>query len=248
MQIEVNQIKTHYLQMGDGQPLIILHGWGSRAERWIALAEILSQRGLRVIIPDLPGFGESETPSNAWTSEDYLRWFAEFIRLLKINEFYLLGYSFGGALSFKIALRYPQQIKKLFLICPALIRKKSFFKKIVNKVAKVFKKFSFLPGYSFLKKVFYFLFIPKTDYLSANGIMKKIYLNIISDDQSFKLSLLKVPTVIIWGAKDKVVPLKDAYFINKKIENSKLIIIPHADHLIYRTLSDKVAEKIIENL
>jgi len=57
--------------------------------------------------------------------------------------------------------------------------------------------------------------------------------------------LVKVPTMIIWGEKDDVVPLKNAYLINRKIKNSQLVIIPKGDHYLEQKLPEKLSEIIL---
>jgi pimeloyl-ACP methyl ester carboxylesterase len=61
------------------------------------------------------------------------------------------------------------------------------------------------------------------------------------------LPFIKVPTVIIWGDKDEFTPLEDAYFINKQIKNSKLVIIPGAGHDLNRKQPEVLVEKVLEN-
>jgi pimeloyl-ACP methyl ester carboxylesterase len=255
MEININGIKTNYLSFpadeagrGEGKPFLILHGWNSASDRWITEAEIIAKKGFKVIVPDLPGFGESEKLVRPWRINDYVNWFEEFIEELKINDFYLLGYSFGGAVASKITLKYPQRVQKLFLVASAVIRKKTTQKGFSEKIAKFIKFFNFLPFYNFFRKVVYRFIIRKSDYVYAEGIMKETYLNIISDDISYKLSYINVPTIIIWGDKDESVPIEDAKTINSKIKSSKLVIIPEADHLMHKKIPEILAEKIVENL
>jgi len=256
MEIIVNGVKTNYLSYGEGKPLLILHGWGSCSDRWIKEAEIISatlrpgsgQEGFKVIVPDLPGFGASDKLSGPWRTNDYIKWFEEFIKQLGIENFYLLGYSFGGALAVKMAVKYPQRVEKLFLVSAAIIREKTAKKDVAKKVSKVVKIFKFVPFYKFFRKAVYKFIIRKSDYVYTEGVMKETYLNVISDDVSFNLPFIKVPTVIIWGDKDQSTPVEDAYTAKKKIKNSKLVIIPGADHLMHKQLPELLAEKILENL
>ena len=234
--------------MGEGIPFLILHGWGSASDRWTKEAEIISKKGFKVIIPDLPGFGQSDKLIRPWTVNDYAKWFEGFIESLEIQNFYLLGYSFGGALASKIAVKYSQRVQKLFLVASAVIRKKTTQKNFLAGFSKFIKIFYFLPCYSFFRKAIYKFIFRRSDYVYTEGIMKETYLNVISDDISFHLSFIKVPTVIIWGDKDQSVPIDDAHVINEKIKNSKLIIIPGADHLMHRKIPEILAEKISENL
>jgi len=248
MEILVNDVKTNYISMGKGTPFIILHGWGSCSDRWIKEAEIISEKGFQVIVPDLPGFAESGKLSMPWTVNDYVSWFEEFTRLLEIQDFYLLGYSFGGALAAKVAVKYPQRVLKLFLVASAIIRKKTTKKGFLAKISKFIKLFYFVPYYAFFRKAVYKFIIRKSDYVYTEGIMKQTYLNALSDDLSHHLSFIRVPTVIIWGDKDQSVPIEDAHVINAKIKNSELIIIEGADHLMHKTMPDILAEKVLSSL
>lgn len=245
MEADINGVKTNYLSFGKGVPFIILHGWNSGSDRWVKEAEIISEKGFQVIVPDLPGFGKSDKLDRPWRVNDYLKWFEEFTQELKVQEFYLLGYSFGGALAAKIAVKYPQRVQKLFLVASAVIRRSNAKKNFSGKISKLIKIFYFLPFYPFFRKAIYKFIIRKSDYIYTEGVMKETYLNAISDDVSYKLSFIKVPTVIIWGDKDRSVPLSDAHIINSRIKNSKLIIIPGADHLVHRRMPELLAEKVL---
>jgi pimeloyl-ACP methyl ester carboxylesterase len=159
-----------------------------------------------------------------------------------------MGYSFGGALASKITVKYPQRVERLFLAAAAVIRKKTTKKSFSEKISKIVKLFYFLPYYSFFRKAVYKFIIRKSDYVYTEGIMKQTYLNIIADDISFNLPFIRVPTIIIWGDKDQSVPIEDAHLINEKIKNSKLVIIPGADHLMHKQLPEVLAEKVLENI
>jgi pimeloyl-ACP methyl ester carboxylesterase len=248
MEVNINGVKTNYLSFGNGKPFIILHGWGSASDRWVIEAEKIAEKGYRVIVPDLPGFGESDKLDTPWRVNDYLKWFEDFLNELKIENFYLLGYSFGGAVAAKVAIKYPQRVEKLFLVASAVIRHKTAQKEASAGVAKFVKIFQFLPFYPLFRKAVYKFIVRKSDYVYTEGVMKETYLNVISDDVSYKLGFIKVPTVIIWGDKDQSVPIEDARVINERIKNSKLIIVPGADHLMHKRLPEVLAEKIIENL
>lgn len=253
MEILINKVKTNYQVFGKGKPFLILHGWGSASDRWIKEAEIISEKGLahegfKVIIPDLPGFGLSDKLERPWTVNDYVKWFEEFTKTINVETFHLLGYSFGGALAAKIAVKYPQRVQKLFLVAAAIVRKKTTQKNLYAKIAKFIKLFYFFPYYRLFRKAVYKFIIKKSDYVYTEGIMKETYLNVISDDISFHLSFIKIPVVIIWGDKDQSVPIENAHFINEKIKKSKLVVIPNADHLMHKQIPEILAEKIIENL
>ena len=250
----ISGIKTSYEVFGEGKPFLILHGWGSNCERWAPVAEQISQGApggsgpFKVVIVDLPGFGKSDALPMPWDTNKYINWIEQFIKEMGLRDFYLLGHSFGGALASKIAVKHAQDVKKIFLVSAACVRRKTAQKNFSRRIAKVVKIFHFLPYYSFFRKAVYKFIIRKSDYVYVEGIMKQTYLNVIGEDLSFHLPFIKVPTVIIWGNKDESTPIDDAHLIAKKIKNSKLVVIDGAGHDLNRKQPEILAEKVLENV
>lgn len=247
--ILVKNLKANYKTFGQGRPFLILHGWRSSSDRWQEVAELLAKNNFTVIIPDLPGFGSSQEPSTPWSTDDYVEWIKEFSDAIDElrGDFYLLGHSFGGTLSAKFAMRYTQRVKKLFLFAASCVRITTPSKKIMYNFSRIVKIFYFFPYYESLRKYFYKFFIRKSDYPYVSGIMKEIYLKIVSEDLSQKLSFLRVPTVILWGNNDDLTPIEHAHIINKKIQNSKLVVIPGAKHNLHIHSPEVLVGKILEN-
>ncbi len=250
----VKNINTTVKIFGGGKPFLILHGWGSNSERWENVAQLVSQKGFKVIVPNLPGFGRADPLPVPWDTNKYIDWIEQFIKSCPelAEGFYLLGHSFGGALASKLAIKHAQEIKKLFLVSAACVRKKTgskgYLKSFSTKVSKLIKLFYFLPFYSYFRKAVYKFIIKKSDYLYVEGVMKETYLNVVAEDLSFHLPFIKIPTIIIWGEKDELTPLKDGYFINKQIKNSKLVVISGAGHDLNRKQSEILADNILNNL
>ena len=235
----IKGLKINYKTLGEGKPLLILHGWGSSSEKWQKIGELLVQKGMRVIIPDLPGFGKSEEPQKAWNLDDYCDFVEEFIKILNLDKFYLLGHSFGGSLAVKFSLQHPEKVAKLFLVSAACVRKKSLKNKLFKFISRFFKIKPL-----FLRKFFY----RKSDYLSVRGVMKETYLKVIEEDLSDVLEKVKIPTMIIWGAKDKITPIKQAKLIKIKIRNSELKIIPNIGHSPHLEAPEKLGDLVSQEL
>jgi len=239
--IFIDNLEINYKVAGEGEKtLLILHGWGSKSDYWQKVGNLLVKKGIKVVIPDLPGFGKSNKPPLYWSLNDYCIFVEHFADQLKLEKFCLLGHSFGGALASKCALKFPEKINKLFLVSAALIRRRTVRKKIIFLVSKIFKIFGYIP---ILKKAFY-KFIVKSDYPGTKGFMRKTYLNVIKEDLSDSIENIKTPTVLIWGQNDEITPLKQGELIKSKIKGSKLIIIPQGTHDLERKFPEALANKI----
>lgn len=207
----------------------------------------MEKKGIKVFLPDLPGFGENSLLSRPWTIKDYVIWVKDFVEKNHLDRFFLLGHSFGGNIAVNYVLGFPEGVEKLILVSPALIRIKDKKKEIFVKFAKLFKKLSFLPFYSPLKKVFYRFFV-KSDYPDTKGFLRETYLKIIKEDFSEKLFGISVPTILIWGEKDNITPFEHANFIKEKISGAELKILPGVGHVPRDEAPELLVEKILESL
>ena len=225
------------------ETILILHGWGSLAKNWQRVKEGLEDRGYKVFVPDLPGFGENPPLSQAWSIDDYVNWIKEYYEKNNFFQVFLLGHSFGGGLAARFSAEMPRGVKKLILIDSAIIRAENIKRELLAKIAKIIKVFSFLPFYKFIRRIFY-KFIA-SDYPGLEGAMRETYLGVVKKDLSDCLSLITVPTLLIWGAKDKITPLKDAYSIKDKIFGAGLEIIPGVGHAPNLEAPEILVEKIV---
>ena len=227
--ILINGLQINYKSDGlqnKEKTILILHGWGKGSDSWENIQKRIAFLGYKTICPDFPGFGKSDTPKTPWNLDDYVKFTENFISQLNLENFFLLGYSFGGRVSIKIP---KNKIKGLVLLSSAGIKhKRTFFQYLYKKTAKV----SFLPFFSYFRKFFYKFIIRKTDYVKLSGTMKEIFKNIIAENLRPYLSRITIPTLIIWGKKDKITPISDAYIMKKEIPNSTLKVIDNAGHNI----------------
>lgn len=226
--------------------ILLLHGWGSSHKSWEEVRKILGDKGIDVIIPDMPGFGDNPPPDKPWHGEDYENWVLNYIEENKLKKpIILIGHSFGGGLAMKISIKHPELVKKLVLISAArMYAKKRALKHIVYKLAKIGKKFNFLPFYELMRKVVYKFLVRSTDYTNATGTMKKTFVNIIKEDVTPVVHEIKAPTLIIWGDKDVATPPEHAYFLKKKINDSEIKIIKGGRHAINLQRPKELAEII----
>jgi len=133
-EIEVDGVKIVWREWGSGCPVVLLHGGSGSWNHWVKNIAFLVKHGKRVIIPDLPGFGESGTPSKTfkdYADADDLPELLD-IALTKIinnKPYQLIGFSFGSLVAAMMASQYPKNILKLILVGGAglgIIPKKKF--------------------------------------------------------------------------------------------------------------------------
>lgn len=248
----INSLWTNYKISGNSlKTILILHGWGGSSDSWKKVIQILSNN-FKVICPDLPGFGKSDFPTKPFTLDDYVNWLSLFSQKLNLSKFFLLGHSFGGRIAIKFSILNPQKIEKLILVNSAGIESyKTFPTRIAFFFAKVgnflFSKKCFVQFKNFFSQIFYFLFRIQ-DYAKAKGVMRETMKNIVSEDLLSQLSKISCDTLIVWGKKDKILPLKYAFLFKEKIPNSQLIFLQNTGHSPHLEVPEKLSQVLLQNL
>jgi len=250
--IFINDLKINYKIAGEGEPLLILHGWDGSSNSWVDVQKILASRGLKVIVLDLPGFGKSSSPSFPWGVADYSELVLNFINKMGLRKVDLLGHSFGGRIAIKFAVSHPEKLKKLILCASAGIKHPlTPFQLIILKIS-IFGNFLFskrpLKRLKDIAQNFFYTFLRHKDYVKAKGVMKEILKKVLEEDLKPELSQIKANTLLIWGEKDKAVPLDDAHLMKKSISQSTLEIILGASHTPNLEFPEKVANIVINFL
>lgn len=114
-QILTERLSMHYVEAGHGEPLILIHGWPQSSHCWHKVMPALAEK-YRVIAPDLRGFGASDKTclplSRAQLAADII----SLLDALDIKQAHIIGHDWGGMVAFKLALDFPDRVKKLCLI------------------------------------------------------------------------------------------------------------------------------------
>ncbi len=235
MQIIVQNLITHYKTTGKGTPLVLLHGWGASLDSFNLILPELTKK-YKVYALDLPGFGKTQLPLQAWSVGDYAKFVKEFLDKLKIRQATFLGHSFGGRVLIKLVAREPEICEKLILTGAAGIKSKNSLRKILFKtIAKVGKPILSLPGLkSFKQKAKKKLYqkAGTDDYLSA-GPLQQTFLKVTQEDLTPFLAEIKVPTLLIWGENDQDTPLNEGKIMHNLIPNADLKVIHSAGHYAF---------------
>lgn len=234
------KLNIEYIDEGQGEVVLLLHGWGARASTYRCIIDMLAPH-FRVVAPDMPGFGGSSEPSFAYTAENYADFVAAFCRALGIKKAILVGHSHGGRTIIKLVTsgKNPVEVPKIVLIDSAgLIRKKSFSQKL--KIAK-FKIAKRIFGTKLGEKFFPDL-IEKmrkkngsADYAAASPTMRKSMVSVINEDLSENLPKILAPTLLIWGDKDTDTPMYQAKKMESTIPDCGLVTISGGGHFSFLT-------------
>lgn len=234
MNIQVMGLSINYKLSGQGRDALILHGWGANIQAVEPIHSIL-ERGLRVCSVDLPGFGKSQEPPEAWDVYSYAKFVAELCRLLNIKNPILIGHSFGGRLCIILAAQRLMAINKIILVDSAGIlpkRRLDYYIKVYTyKTAKkaidcvnIFSK-----GLSDRLKARF----GSADYKNASQTMKKIMVRVVNEDLTYLLKDIDKSTLLIWGEKDDATPVEDGRLMEKLIPDAGLVVLNGAGHFSY---------------
>lgn len=235
MRINVDELNINYIDEGQGNIVLLLHGWGGSLQTMMPIANVLKDK-CRVIVLDLPGFGESDKPKEPWNSYDYANCLHKFIELKKLDNIILFGHSHGGRISIILSSTH-NYVKKLILIDSAGIipkRKLNYYIKVYS--FKLLKKLYLIFNKGDSKEQKLEKFYKKygsTDYKSSDGIMRQTMVKVIHDNLIDLLPNINVPTLLIWGENDEDTPVYMGKIMEEKIKDSGLIVLKGAGHYSY---------------
>jgi len=268
--VEVNGERVAYLDVGQGQPVILIHGFGGSMWQWEHQQQPLSAE-FRLITPDLIGSGLSTKPEIEYRPEQMLDYFIGFMDALGIRQVALVGNSMGAGLAMGMALTYPDRVSQLVLIdgLPANVRERltsPSIKRALDTAAP-----SWLASFgnwlfggvmieSVLKEIVHdpTLLTPAVIERSNRnrqrpGIMRPLMtvrdtLPLWESGFAKRIGEIRHPTLILWGEEDRVFPLPAGEDLQRTIKGSALVRIPKAGHIPQWERPDLANRAMIEFL
>lgn len=238
-------LRIHYQDIGkkDRPVLLFLHGWGHNWETWATFIPTLSEN-YRLIIPDLPGFGQSDGGNSGWNMQQYSAWLATFLQRCEVKELHaVIGHSFGGKLfsfawfAYADKLDLPPVKKGFFAISPSGIARP------LGKVRTLLAwALQFVPNFikrnlfGSLRSFLYSKLLDETDYLLATPFQEASLRKFLTEDiTQIVPSPQPYPLHFAWGKNDQAVPLWMAYRYRNISAQSSIFVIPEGDHFIHLT-------------
>ncbi|MBR3970663.1 MAG: alpha/beta hydrolase [Ruminococcus sp.] len=231
----INNIKINYEEKGEGELIVLLHGWGSNIKLFANLIDLLSKK-YKVVAMDMPGFGESQEPPSAWCVDDYADFVIEFLKAYNTDKVMLLGHSFGGRVIIKLNSRenLPFEISKVILvdsagILPPKSNKKSFrtrWYKFCRTILSTGIMQKIAPEALEKLRVKY----GSADYVAASPLMRQVLVKTVNEDLEPLLPNIKCSTLLVWGVNDTATPLSDGEKMEKLIPDAGLVKLENAGH------------------
>ena len=240
--------RTHYIERGEGRPVVLLHGFNMDQHTWIKNLDALADH-FKVYAPDLWGQGYSTRGSRAYGYDLFEEQIRLFLDALDIPSASLVGHSMGGGTAIVFALRNPERVEKLVLVDSTGIPTRLPFRSKVFRLKGV-AEFLLSLGTdrirrmnlediwihdrgSLTEEVYkdftrYQKIEESTEALLA--ILRADFFNTLEDEVR-ELGKLSIPTMIIWGRQDASLPVSNAEQMHRSIPGSRLEILENAGHL-----------------
>lgn len=231
--LTVRGIRVRYVSVGQGKPLLLLHGWGTSLDTFADLSEDLARR-FRVVAFDFPGHGGSDMPPTVWTVDAFVGLTLDLMAELGIERASILGHSFGGRVAIKLAASHPEAVDRLVLVNAAGVPPRRTVRRVLKRGASRFANALGRrlgpPGQAIRRRIV--ARIASTDYLNA-GPLRDTFLAIVKEDLRPVLPRIGSPTLLVWGESDSDTPLADGRTMERLIPDARLLVLKNAGHFSY---------------
>ena len=252
LEVQADGVALSCYVLGKGDPLLLLHGLGGSKITWLPVLAPLAQK-FRVIVPDLPGHGESEKPRREYTSRFYARCVRHLLDALEVERTVVVGNSLGGRIALELALRSPGRVAALALLDPSVpglrwryvMRFTRVFPTEIGRIPfplrerwmemgirRLFAQPERLPseGYSAAANEFIRIYRSPVARMAFFSTLRHI---VTEKPDSFFASLrrIKQPALIIFGEQDRLVPPRLGVRLAQHLPNSELVVLPDVGHV-----------------
>ena len=231
-------VAVTYEHVGDGVPIMVLHGWGAQATAVRPIVDCLGDRW-RVCAPDLPGFGASMSPPEAWSVRDYAAVVRALMERLDMSAAHVIGHSFGGRIGIVLASESPAMVRRLILVNSAGIRHPHSWKDRLRAAAmhggqRALAATGRSPagGRRNRLRAWAAERFGSDDYRAA-GRLRPTFLRVVDEDLRALLPAIQAPTLLIWGDEDRETPLAQGQLMAQAIPNARFEVFPGAGHYSY---------------
>ena len=254
---KVNEININYAIEGNGTPLVMIAGLGVDLSLWKPQVSAFKEH-YQVITFDNRGVGKSDKPEGSYSAKLMAEDTIQLMDFLKIENAHVLGASMGGLIAQEIAINYPERIIKLILVSTWACQDNeangitpNMLEAMKLPTRRGFKR---LLGACFNKIFYRLIVVPYLKFqtrrmkeLEITGLMGQV--ECVKEYSSLdRLPLIKVPTLVLTGTKDRVIKHESSDTIYQKIPNAKLVKIKNGSHAFCMEMSKAFNKEVLEFL
>jgi pimeloyl-ACP methyl ester carboxylesterase len=250
----VHGTAVNYVDMGAGDPLVFIHGLSGSWQNWLENMPAFAERH-RVIALDLPGFGCSEMPREPITINGYAAYVDALLDQLGIDRAFVVGNSMGGFVGAELAIEFSTRVEKLVLVSAAglttneqhndtaMAALRRIGRLLTMTTAWTATKADWLTGRPRLRKQVFAIVAAHAERLpgplvaeQVRGSGKPGFLDALEALGTYpledRLQRIECPTLVIWGDRDRLVPVRDADRFVKAIgPNARKIVYEDTGHV-----------------
>jgi len=250
--LEIDGREVNYCELGEGPAILFVHGLGASWQSWLEqMPEFAASH--RVVAMDLPGFGYSESPREDISIEYYARWTAQFMDLLGLESAAVVGNSMGGFVSAELAIKFPERVQRLVFVSAAIFWQNRRRAQPLVQLAKLSDavvaralvratddiatrrrlRYAALASAGFRYPQYVSDELAHEMVRSArrtDGFLPALEA-LAGYDLEEELPKISCPTLIVWGANDQLVSVKDAERLEDLIPDSRREVFKRTGHV-----------------
>ncbi|MHB8068911.1 MAG: alpha/beta fold hydrolase [Desulfobaccales bacterium] len=261
----VDPITWHFAEQGDGPPLLLLHGLGASSFSFRHNLSPLAEK-FRVLAPDLPGHGSSPAPLDAdYRLEALIRGLHGFLELRGLRQVAVAGNSLGGGLALMLARDYPERVAALILLDPAVAITRApwiFYPLRLPVVGGIAAALLGPWAISLALRQAYYRratitpevvagyarpFKELARRLAFGRFCQQLRIPFLGDIEAM-LPQIKQPTLLIWGERDRILPVSQAFWIKERLPQARFQPLKDVGHAPQEEAPAAVNEIIIDFL
>jgi pimeloyl-ACP methyl ester carboxylesterase len=220
--VMVHGCSIAYECVGEGEAIVFVHGLSGSTLWWQRNIPELALH-YRLYLMDLPGFGSMRRHSRYFRLEKAAEWLYAWTEAIGLDSFYLVGHSMGGYICMDLAVQHPEKVKRLILVSPISVPRAS---SVVGFIPHLLRS-----GWGITPAFWPILLF---DGMRAGVLtLWRAASQIVALDVTPVVNALNIPTLLIWGANDDLVPLTLGQQLSTRLAHTqtRLLVIQQANHV-----------------
>ncbi len=210
---------VRYEVAGEGEPVVLVHGLSGSTRWWARNVPDLAEH-YRVYLVNLPGFGAFRRPARRFVLSEATSWLLAWMEAVGLEGAHLVGHSMGGYLSLKLAARRPDAVRKLVLVDPAGVPSD---RTMLGHLGPL------LLSARYARPTFLPVLVRDALYAGPFTLLRTAR-DLLAEDVRGDLHRVGMPTLLIWGDRDPLIPPSIGDVMQAEIPDSRLLVIERAGH------------------